>query len=287
MRTLNFKLLVMAAMVVFCVAIPSQGARYLIPERIERATEEGDDGLQQWAAWPKLKCPSCKGVGKSTCATCARFPLDAKECPECNRAKKLLAPCRVCAGKGTIADPLKFAPCAGCMGAGILICTVCGGGGEIKVGSAKRFSSCPSCRAKGAFPCTGCKGSRQMASLQLKPSMAEAPLDKLKKAMKDLDKTIKMFNDFVPVADNKTRKQVKSLEKAYQSAKKIHPGFKDLAKLAKSYMSKVFAGAQFQGHQENEANTMNRLKANADYFLKVQKRMMELAIKRAEANAGK
>jgi len=52
-------------------------------------------------------------------------------------------------------------------------------------------------------------------------------------------------------------------------------------------MSKIFTGAQFQGHAENEANTMNRLKANAEYYLKHQKRMLELAIARAEANAGK
>jgi hypothetical protein len=60
-----------------------------------------------------------------------------------------------------------------------------------------------------------------------------------------------------------------------------------MAKATKNYMSKIFAGAQFQGHEENEANTMNLLKSNAEYYLKHQKRMLELAIKRAELNDGK
>jgi hypothetical protein len=32
---------------------------------------------------------------------------------------------------------------------------------------------------------------------------------------------------------------------------------------------------------------MNLLKSNAEYYLKHQRRMLELALKRAEANAGK
>jgi len=63
--------------------------------------------------------------------------------------------------------------------------------------------------------------------------------------------------------------------------------FKDLAKLSKTYMSKIFAGAQFQGHEENEANTIKMLKSNAQYYLNHQKRMMQLALKRAEANEAK
>lgn len=265
--------------------LPAQGARFLIPERIERKTEVDDEGLQQWAKWPELKCPSCKGVGKSTCQTCARFAADAKNCPECKRVKGLKATCRVCVGEGKIPDPLKVAPCAGCMGASFLVCTVCGGGGRLKVGGAKRWSACPACRDKGGFPCTGCKGKRVMTSLRLKPSMMAAPPDKLLKAMKDLDKMIALFNKVTPVGGTKARKVVKEFGKAFDAGKKIHPAFKDLAKLNKAYMSKIFAGAKFQGHEENEANTLKMLKSNAEHYLKHQKRMMELALKRAEANA--
>lgn len=287
MRTVKTCLLLLSLLFAATAVLPAQGARYLKPDRIERKTEADDEGLQKWAKWPDLKCPSCKGVGKTTCQTCARFSADAKNCPECKRVEKLLAPCRVCAGEGKIPDPLKLAPCAGCMGASFLVCTVCGGGGQLRVGGAKRWSACPSCRGKGGFPCTGCKGKRVMTSLRLKPPMMDAPPDKLLKAMKDLDKMIALFDKITPVGGSKSRKTVKAMGKAFAAGKKIHPAFKDLAKLSKAYMSKIFAGSQFQGHEENEANTIKMLKSNAEYYLKHQKRMMQLALKRAEANAAK
>ncbi len=266
----------------------AQGARYLIPERIERATVADDDGQLQWAEWTAPACGSCKGTGKSVCATCARFAKDAKDCPECQRKDpKLLTTCRACAGTGKIADPLDEVPCAGCMGAGMLLCTVCGGGGRLKVGGAKRWSKCPACRGAGKFDCGACKGKRVMASLAIKPSLREADLDKLQKASRAVDEALELFGKFAPQGGTRARKEVKELGKAYDAMKKFHPSFKAMVRSTKSYMSKIFAGAQFQGHEENEANTMNRLKANAEYYLKHQKRMLDLAIKRAEANDSK
>ncbi len=268
--------------------LSAQGARYLIPERIERATEQGEDGKQAWAKWPAPECGSCKGTGKSVCATCARFPKEATDCPECGRKDpKHLAACRACAGKGKIADPLDQVPCAGCMGSAMFLCTVCGGGGQLKVGAAKRWSKCPACRGDGKFACGACNGERVMTSLALKPSLRDAELDALQKAMQAVDKSMALFGKFTPTGGTKARKSVKELGKAYDAMKKFHPAFKDMSKATKNYMGKIFAGAQFQGHAENEANTMNVLKSNAEYYLKHQKRMLELAIKRAELNAGK
>ena len=51
------------------------------------------------------------------------------------------------------------------------------------------------------------------------------------------------------------------------------------------FRSKIYAGKQFQGAAENEAQTMSLVKDAAEYYLKHQKRMIELAHKRAEANA--
>ena len=291
MRTTKYLLLQLCLLAVASATLTeemaAQGHRYLIPEKIERATAPDEQGLEQWAEWKELQCPSCKGVGKTTCATCERFGPDAENCPECKRVEKFLVACRVCAGKGNLADPLNSAPCAGCMGAGFWLCMTCAGGGRLKVGADKRWSACPSCRGTGGFPCTGCKGERIMTTLQLKPEMKEAPLDKLQKAQKDLDATMKLFERFTPEGGVKARKAVKDLTAAFDSAKKLHPAFKDLAKQSKDYMGKIFAGAQFQGHEETEANTMKMIKSNAEYYLKHQKRMMELAIKRAELNAAK
>jgi len=292
MRTLKNVLLLLSLLVAASAALTAelaaQGPRFLIPEKIERATAPDDEGLEQWSKWPDVKCESCKGVGKMTCVTCARFAADAKSCPECKREdEKLLTTCRVCVGKGSLPDPLESVPCAGCMGAGFWLCSVCSGGGQLKVGAAKRWSACPACRGDGGFPCTGCEGKRVMSALQLKPDMKEAPADKLKKAMKELDATIKKFDSFEPIGGTKARKAVKELTAAFDSAKKLHPAFKDLAKQSKDYMGKIFAGAQFQGHEESEVNTMTQIKSNAEYYLKHQKRMMELALKRAELNEEK
>jgi len=266
--------------------LAAQGTRYPIPERIERKTEGGDGGAQVWTKWEAPDCGHCKGSGKATCGTCARFAKDAKNCPECGRKdKNLLTACRACAGTGKISDPLDQAPCAGCMGSGIFLCTVCGGGGQLKVGGAKRWSKCPSCRGKGGFKCGGCNGKRVMKSLAIKPSLRDAELEKLQKAKESVLASLKLFNAFSPVGGTKARKEVKALGKCYDELKKLHPSFKGMPKATKGYMSKIFAGAQFRGHEETEANTMKQLKTNAEYYLKHQKRMLDLAIKRAELNA--
>ena len=271
--------------------LSAQGPRLKNPQKTERATAPDENGLHQWVDWKGPKCPLCKGAGKSKCVTCERFETDAKDCPECHRKDKakdkFLTTCRICIGEGTIPDPLKVVPCAGCVGAGVWLCTVCGGGGKLKVGGAKRWSKCPSCRGKGGYPCTGCKGKRAMKPLQTKPPVAEAPPEKIQQTIKAIDATIAKFEAFQPIGGTKARKAVKSLTAAFDSFKKVNPAFKALGKQTKAYMGKIFAGANFQGHEENEANTMKMIKENAEYYLKHQKRMLELALKRAELNAEK
>lgn len=281
--------LCMAWSLLFAAPLLAQdGPRFPPPERIERATEKDADGVEQWAKWPAVKCVSCNGAGKIKCVTCSHFPKDAKVCPECDRKdEKLLTECRVCNGKGALPDPLEWAPCAGCMGAGFLLCTVCNGYGKLKVGGAKRWSDCAACRGAGGFDCGGCDGKRHMSTLQLKPSLAEAPLDKLQKAREDLDATLAAVEKFVPVGGVKARKAVKDLGNAYASGKKLHPGLKALPASTKAYMGKIFAGKQFAGSEENELETMKMLKRNAEHYLKHQRRMLELAIRRAELNATK
>ncbi|MFT4514133.1 MAG: hypothetical protein ACI89X_000815 [Planctomycetota bacterium] len=269
--------------------LSAQGARVKHPQKTERATAPDENGLQQWVEWQGQKCKYCKGVGKSQCVTCKSFPADSKICPECERKDKdkQLVTCRVCIGEGTLPDPLKVVPCAGCVGAGMWLCTVCQGGGVLRLGTAKRWSACPACRGKGGFDCNGCKGKRVMAPVQTKPPLSEAPPDKIQKALKAIDATIVRFSDIQPVAGPKARKAVKSLTSAFDSFKKVNPTFKVLSKQTKVYMSKIFSGSNIKGHEENELNTLNMIKDNAEYYLKHQKRMLELALKRAELNAAK
>jgi hypothetical protein len=268
-----------------CAQPAAQGAKYLIPERIERATETDEAGLLQWAKYEAPKCTSCAGTGKMKCTTCERFQEDSTTCPECHRNEKREIDCRACAGTGVIADPLEQVPCPGCMGASFLLCTVCSGGGRLKVNEAKRWSDCPGCRGEGGFKCDACEGKRVLGSLELKPSLAEAPEDKLKKAMTIVDDALKELDKFSPAGGLKARKELKALCKIFDDAKGVHSGLKQLSKVTKDYLGKVFGGGNFQGHEEHEAASMNMVKESATYYLKHQKRMLELALKRAEANA--
>jgi hypothetical protein len=272
-------------LVAFTGAPAQDGPKYPIPDKIERATKADDKGMLQWEAWPDTKCPSCQGSGKMKCVTCARFPEEAKSCPECKRTKEREAVCRTCGGSGKWADPLEKVPCAGCMGSSFLLCLVCQGGGQLRVDKAKNWSDCPGCRGDGAFKCSVCNGTRSVEVAAVKPSLKDGSVANLDKALAATDTALKELAAFTPAGGDKARKAVKALNKTYETAGATHPALKRLTKALDDYMGKLAAGAQFQGHAEMEANAMAQVKANSEYYLKHQKRMLELAHKRAEANA--
>ena len=71
-------------------ALPAQKdgkVQHLIPERIERATKDDAQGLQQWAEWKPDKCPNCNGAKTVDCPHCPRFEGN-KKCIECQMKKK-------------------------------------------------------------------------------------------------------------------------------------------------------------------------------------------------------
>jgi hypothetical protein len=282
----EFLLLVGGLLLALVARAPAQeGIKMPIPEKIERATKTDDKGLVQWDAWPESKCPNCAGTGKAKCTTCARFPEDATICPECKRNKDREVTCRTCAGAGSIPDPLEKVQCPGCLGASFLLCMVCGGGGQLKVDKAKQWSACPGCRSEGGFKCVVCNGARMVEVAAVKPSLKDGTVPNLAKALATTDQALKDLGMFNPAGGDKARKEAKALAKSLETAGSVHPALKRLPKFFEDYMGKIYAGAQFQGHEEHEANAMNLVKNNAEYYLKHQKRMIELAHKRAEANA--
>lgn len=265
--------------------LPAQegGIRIPIPEKIERATKADDKGVLQWEAWPDVKCPNCNGSGKAKCTTCTRL-MEELGCPECKRNKERTVTCRVCAGAGKLPDPLEKVLCPGCQGAGFLLCMVCGGGGGMKIDKAKQVSKCPACGGDGAWKCAGCSGNRLVEVAAVKPSLKDGTAPNLAKAIAATDQTLKDLEAFVPAGGDKARKEMKALSKVLETAGAVHPAIKRMPKAFEDYMGKIFAGAQFQGYAETQANAMNLVKNNTEYYLKHQKRMMELAQKRAEAN---
>jgi len=266
--------------------VMAQGVRYQMPERIERATKADAAGVLQWEEWTAPKCLSCTGTGKAKCTTCERFQDEAEICIECKRNAQREVACRACAGVGTYPDPLDKALCPGCMGASFLLCPTCGGGGRLRIGDgAKNWSACPCCRGDGGFKCGVCNGNRLVETAGLKPSLRDAPPKELAKAIAATDACLKELGLVNPAGGDKARKEQKALVKALGAGASVHPAIKRLPKVFEDYMGKCAAGSQFQGYDEEQVESMNLVKQNAEYYLKHQKRMLELANKRAEANA--
>jgi nitrate reductase cytochrome c-type subunit len=259
--------------------------RYPNAEKFERSTKTDDKGLVQWADHEEQKCKSCAGTGQTRCTTCIRFDADAANCPECKLTQERKVPCRACGGLGHWADPLQKVHCPGCMAAGFLLCTICGGGGRLKVNSAKQWSDCPGCRGTGSYKCGACNGQRLVETAALKPSLKDAPSAALQKAIAAADESLKQLAAVNLKGGDTARKEVKALIKAMEPAAAYFPPLKRLPKSFEDYMGKIYAGNNFQGHEENEAQTMGSVKLSTEYYLKHQKRMMELCQKRAEANA--
>ncbi|MCA8976882.1 MAG: hypothetical protein KDC98_19320 [Planctomycetes bacterium] len=268
------------------VALPAQdGFRRFSPDKLERKTEKGEDGMIKWAKHDAGKCPTCAGTGKAPCKVCERFQDDASNCPDCKRAKDRLVVCRTCIGTGGFPDPLEKVQCPTCMAAGFLLCTVCGGGGQLKVDKAKRWSACPACRGDGGFKCATCNGERHVASGEsLKPSLAEADSKKLTKAIETTNKLLTDLAAFKPKGGPKVRKEVKELAKLLKDGKSVHPSFKAAEKVLGDYMGKAYAGSSFIGHEEQELSALTWVRTGVEYYLQHQKRIYELALQRAEAN---
>lgn len=284
MKTTRLLLWFIAAFVTaFAADAPAQ-VRHFHPEKFERATKTDSEGYVQWAEHEKVRCPTCQGTGKMKCKICERYPEEATKCPGCDRNEAKEAVCHACAGTGSFLDPLEHSVCPGCQGGARIICGSCPGSGILKLGTgAKRWSNCIGCRGDGHIECPICKGTRTATGAKLKPSLRDAPSDQLKKAMASADATLKAVTAFKPKAKN-TRKEIKELLKAAKLGEKTFPPIKEFPKLVKELMKMTYAGSNYMGQAERELHAMERLKNSLDYYLMVQQRAMELALKRAEAN---
>ena len=258
--------------------------RYFHPEKYERATTTDDDGLTQWAEHPEIKCRTCKGTGKMECKTCERYPDEAEHCPDCGRKDKKQAVCHACAGEGKFLDPLEKALCPGCQGAGYVMCGCCPGSGLLKLGdNAKRWSNCIGCRGDGSFKCLVCKGKRTVPVAKLKPSLKQADAATLQQALETTDKMLADLGAF-SATPKKARKDEKKLGKIFKQGEKLYPPLKVMPKQLKTLMKWTYAGSSYQGQEERETQSLTRIKKSCEYFLQHQKRILGLALKRAEAN---
>lgn len=257
--------------------------RYPTPERFERPTKADDKGVLQWAPWPEIKCETCKGTGKTACATCQRYPDEWTNCMECKRTKE--AACRTCGGTGKMWDPLEKMLCPGCFGAGFVACSLCpGSNGTLHTkGGSPKGEKCPSCRGDGGFKCAVCNGTRFVEVAALKPSLKEANAATLAKAATLTDQALTALDGFTGDAKD-ARKTQKELARILGLAQSIYPPCKRGQKAFEDYMGKLAPAEQYQDYGDMFGHGLGIWRSGYSYYLKMQKRMLELAQKRAEAN---
>jgi hypothetical protein len=64
----------------------------------------------------------------------------------------------------------------------------------------------------------------------------------------------------------------------------VLPPLKRSGKALEDYMKNLWAGSQYEGHEDREAEALRQWKSNHEYYLKFEKRLLDLCIARAEAN---
>jgi hypothetical protein len=255
-----------------------------IPERLERATVDDADGLKQWAEHAAERCINCKGLKTMPCLHCERFNEGVcEDCPECHNEKK--AVCRICAGTGEMPDILEKAPCPTCFGAAITRCFSCGGVGRYKIeGGGDRFTKCGSCSGVGAYPCGTCKGARFVETPKLKPSMKEAGSKDLLKAIELIEQLMVGVEGFTSAGQ--ARDDIKALAKVLKPAARTFPALRSADQHFESVTKDQTKGSMFKSYEESVVASAEAAKQSLAYYLKHQKRVLELCLARAEHNEG-
>jgi len=254
--------------------------RIPIPDVFELPTVKDDEGLLQWDRYV-VNCPNCKGAKKTVCFHCLGL-LRITDCIECKQTKE--TPCRVCAGEGMMPSPLEKAPCPGCIGAGMFPCHVCAGEGNYRiVGGSDKPTDCAGCKGAGGYACSICRGARVVDPPKLKPSVGEAELKDLEKARDAVAELITALDAWEATGDD-TRKEIKHFQKLLVPVTRYLPALKSAQKDFDGMMKRVMKGAGFESHEQNEARAINHYRRNNLYYLRHQKRLLDLCILRQEAN---
>lgn len=254
-----------------------------IPERLERATEKDENGVLQWAKFEAPECVNCKGTKKMTCRHCERMDDGAcPDCPECHNTRE--ATCRVCAGEGKMPDILERAPCPTCAGAALTRCSMCGGMGVMSIaGDGDNKSKCVSCKGKGGYACGTCDGKRWVPTPKMKPSFAEGKLADYKKLADALEKVSAALGSFESTGDG--RKDMKAMAKVLAPGLKQFPAFAGAQKHFEAEKKGESNGSVFTKYADTVREHTAFVKQQLDYYIKHQRRVLELVIARAEANA--
>lgn len=254
----------------------------LLPQKIETVTD--DSGFVNFKFEAK-RCPSCVGRKIAECRVCRDSAL--KTCPDC-KGKKDKAPCYHCIGTGKTWDPLVWMPCPGCERLAGVACAMCRLKGTYPVqGGGKREQKCSSCKKAGHFACKVCKGKRRIKldkALKFKPSLADAPLDKLKKAQAAFKAAREKVDD-MRIEKVQASRILKDWTAATKGAKQFMPVLKSMNTTHKFILKGIEKGAVWVGHTERMSDEFDSLKRRTLWLFDYTLELMDVVIKRAEANA--
>jgi hypothetical protein len=276
-----FRLLPLVAALLLSGVLPAQPTEIKEIEKgippIKLATTIDEEGLKQWGKVPHQNCMACKAKKLRECTHCKHLEKPVK-CPACKLTRK--AACNVCAGAGKLSDPLKFAPCPGCNGHGVVTCDMCQNrGGMSFVGGGKRPTKCGMCKGNAGITCPVCNGKRLVRSA-FKGKVGTVPLKKLLKAKAQLSKLITQVQGFTALG--KPRKDRKKFAALFKKTKSDFPPLKKVITQV-NFITKGL-DTNIKDIERTQVHAFDRVKYYVLYYLLHQSKVLDLCIERAKFN---
>jgi hypothetical protein len=180
-------------------------------------------------------------------------------------------------------DILVRAPCPTCFGAAMTRCHVCGGRGRFKVAEGgKKPEKCGCCDTVGAYKCQTCAGKRWVETPAIKPSVAEGKSQDLKKALAALEGVSAALAKFDSTGDG--RKDIKAYAGVVGGGSKLFPPLARSQKHFEGASKDQAKGAVWKAYPDMVKAYATDTKQALEYYLKHQKRVLELCLAHAEHN---
>jgi hypothetical protein len=149
-------------------------------------------------------------------------------------------------------------------------------------GGGKKPEKCGCCESAGAFKCQTCAGKRYVETPAVKPSVAEGKSQDLKKAIATLDGVAAAVAKFDSTGDG--RKDIKLYTAMLAPGAKVFPPLARAQKHFEDAAKDQSKGAVWKHYADAVKDQGKAAKQALEYYLKHQKRVLELCLAYAEHN---